>query len=789
MTSVETEAALAELAALREETDAKLDDAARQIYRLNEENDLLAEANELLREENNALKAQLAAALATAVDSAAVDVAVAGLSLKVDAVDEALLTPGNEAVLPVREASVVDQAHVMNILSVSGHFHDSSLVASGGADKYVKVHNWQTKTVVDSYDAGAPVLALSFHPSKTHANYLMASGMDGRHHVLRLDHDHLHIVQVFHDHTRQGNIRHAWLSSGDALGFVTGASDKVAHVYHQVPESSGNMVQFSIAKSYYFNGTVEALTVVPPRDGSNELVVAGIRDDCYVHYIDMVTLEKTRYRGRCCRLMETSWGMHRLNMNTDDIEHVSYTIMDLQSSPSGAYLLVATDANRHFVVKVWSSRAQQETFDSDMPRVAWHASEQFVVSNTEGEGGLVMWSVASEKVVQRVKAHEKLLRDLWYAQVDGVDVLVTGSYDKALKLWQSERHLIIVSTGSGCAHPRNRGPAKSARAKSSDKPAADMDVWAQICLYIVQILSLWTSPYVGFTGLYYYTPRDLGDKIMAQFPSKASTPHNITAPESSSSGANSSTDAAATTATEVHKCEDQEIFQSTYSGDNHVAAIVRKCNVVSSSAFHHQLVHSPDVGSTYLCRYAFHAWKFPSPFTKLITDEDRVRVRLGDDCQVDVPPFQEPTKSPIDAKTDRKTEVVECLDFPPDEAVDATEATPHHHGLRRWEPRLADAAPLTAFLTLVECIQIGVGNVVYAWHDKAKEQILSVLEEYTGDHSFRVVYLDGSGSLDVDVQFVRGLVSTDEALMLLHDAGYNYRIATEQVGAFRSSTR
>ncbi|ETV98216.1 hypothetical protein H310_08939 [Aphanomyces invadans] len=303
----------------------------------------------------------------------------------------------------------------------------------------------------------------------------------------------------------------------------------------------------------------------------------------------------------------------------------------------------------------------------------------------------------------------------------------------------------------------------------------------EICLYIVQILSLWTSPYVGFTGLYYYTPRDLGDKIMAQFPSKASTPHNITAPESSSSGANSSTDAAATTATEVHKCEDQEIFQSTYSGDNHVAAIVRKCNVVSSSAFHHQLVHSPDVGSTYLCRYAFHAWKFPSPFTKLITDEDRVRVRLGDDCQVDVPPFQEPTKSPIDAKTDRKTEVVECLDFPPDEAVDATEATPHHHGLRRWEPRLADAAPLTAFLTLVECIQIGVGNVVYAWHDKAKEQILSVLEEYTGDHSFRVVYLDGSGSLDVDVQFVRGLVSTDEALMLLHDAGYNYRIATEQV--------
>lgn len=39
-------------------------------------------------------------------------------------------------------------------------------------------------------------------------------------------------------------------------------------------------------------------------------------------------------------------------MNQDDIEHVSYTIMDLRVSPSGKYLLAATDSSRHFIFAV-----------------------------------------------------------------------------------------------------------------------------------------------------------------------------------------------------------------------------------------------------------------------------------------------------------------------------------------------------------------------------------------------------------------------------------------------------
>jgi hypothetical protein len=39
-------------------------------------------------------------------------------------------------------------------------------------------------------------------------------------------------------------------------------------------------------------------------------------------------------------------------MNQDDIEHVSYTIMDLRVSPNGKYLLAATDKDRHFIFAV-----------------------------------------------------------------------------------------------------------------------------------------------------------------------------------------------------------------------------------------------------------------------------------------------------------------------------------------------------------------------------------------------------------------------------------------------------
>ncbi|OQR92501.1 hypothetical protein ACHHYP_03658 [Achlya hypogyna] len=404
MTS-EVEKLAAALAAAQKELEDVRAEAAARIYALNEENDVLSEANEQLMQENARLRNELDALKA-------VETSMAALSVAEPAIPEDLLTPGSGAFTQL-EVATIEQAHSLNMVSVSGHAYRAHIVASGAVDRCVKVHNWETKELLATFDAGAPVLALAFHPRQDVADYLLASCMDGRHFVLHFDGAALTPVQSFHDHNRQGNIRHAWL--GEGFGFITAASDRAAHLY----TASGPTGPFAIAKSYYFNGTIEALTVVPATAGNAERIVLAVRDDCYLHYIDCQTLEKTR-----------------LNMNTDGIEHVSYTILDLRVSPSAKYLLAATDANRHFVVAVGSNVVLRSFYGHkagpySQPRIVWHASERYVVSNNEGDGQLLVWSVASERLVAQFVAHEKIIRDI--STVGGV--VLTASYDRALKVW------------------------------------------------------------------------------------------------------------------------------------------------------------------------------------------------------------------------------------------------------------------------------------------------------------------------------------------------------------------
>ncbi|OQS04813.1 hypothetical protein THRCLA_02976 [Thraustotheca clavata] len=396
-----------ELAAVKAELSRVVAVSSEKILKLEEENDVLAEANELLMQENARLRSELEGLKA-------LDVSMATLTVSEPTVPEDLLTPG-DGVFTQKEEAVISPAHSMNVLSVSGHVTRSNIIASGAVDKCVKVYDWKSKQLLDTFDAGAPVLAVSFHPQVEYADYLLVSCMDGHSYVLMLNGTELKLVQAFHDHTRQGNVRHIWLSQG--LAFATAASDKTAHLYR-----SSQQVNFTIAKSYYFNGTVEALTVVPAATTEAEQLVIAVRDDCYVHYVDCTTLEKIR-----------------LNMNADGIEHVSYTIMDLRVSPSGKYLLAATDSNRHFIFQVKTNVVLRSFYGHtagaySQPRALWHTSEKYILSNNEGDGTIYIWSVASERLVHQFKAHDKLIRDM--DLVHGV--VLTASYDKAVKVWTDQ---------------------------------------------------------------------------------------------------------------------------------------------------------------------------------------------------------------------------------------------------------------------------------------------------------------------------------------------------------------
>uniref|UniRef100_M4BUV6 Anaphase-promoting complex subunit 4 WD40 domain-containing protein n=1 Tax=Hyaloperonospora arabidopsidis (strain Emoy2) TaxID=559515 RepID=M4BUV6_HYAAE len=320
------------LRVLQERYDRLDATSVEQIQALTDENELLAEANCLLLEKQ-----------------------VPHQNASLQNVPSLLQVP-DELLLPVSEPLIqslvtLDKVHTFgNLLSVSAHVTRPTLVITGGADKCVGVHDWERKTQLCVKGTSGPVLALAFNPKEEYADYFVAAGMDARHALYKLvqrgDAWHVQVVAEFYEHSRQGTFQVAWSASG--LLFATGASDKVVNVYQcsGLVEGSGEsgVEQCKKIKSFYFNGTIEALVFAPDvvskdmdigREMRHELLVIAVRDDCYVHYVDCVTFEK-----------------ERVNMNPDGIEHVSYTIMDLSLSPSGKYLLAATDSNRNFIFAV-----------------------------------------------------------------------------------------------------------------------------------------------------------------------------------------------------------------------------------------------------------------------------------------------------------------------------------------------------------------------------------------------------------------------------------------------------
>ncbi|KAF1789766.1 WD40 repeat, conserved site [Phytophthora cactorum] len=361
------------LQALQERYDRLDTSTTKQIQDLTDENELLAEANRLLLEkqaQNPPTSSKDAPSLLQVPDE--------------------LLLPG--PALAIRQLVVLDNVHSFgNLLSVSAHATRPEIVITGGADNGNQ----------------CPGVGFGVNPKREFADYFVAAGMDATHTLYRLEQQgeqcSVHTVCEFHDHNRHGAFKLAWSASG--LLFATGSSDKSLNIY-QCSQLNGAGQQAEKIKSFYFNGTVEAMVFAPSGLEISELLVIAVRDDCYVHYVDCSTFEK-----------------ERINMNPDGIEHVSYTIMDLSLSPSGKYLL--------------APRIPIATSSSLQPRAVWHPSEKYVISNNEENGTIFVWSIASEQVVETFDAHDALVRDLVCPTSSVSPMLVTVSYDKRMKIWES----------------------------------------------------------------------------------------------------------------------------------------------------------------------------------------------------------------------------------------------------------------------------------------------------------------------------------------------------------------
>ncbi|TMW65917.1 hypothetical protein Poli38472_003682 [Pythium oligandrum] len=405
----------AQLLALQTKYDELEASTTVKIQALIDENEVLAEANSVLMENEQILK-RLSAVAQPA-------------ETPLHKIPDDLLLPGEG--ISTTQLAALDNVHTVgNLLSVATPVTHPEVAATGGVDKQIVVHDWKTQRKLCAVATSAPVLDIAFNPKQEFGGYFAASFMDAKHAVYKLvelDGEwRIEEIAHFQDHTRPGAMRIAWSLSGQF--FATGSSDKSVNIYKCSNLASSEVPRCEKLKSFYFNGTVEAITFIPSSsEGGNEheLLAIAVRDDCYVHYVDCVTLEK-----------------ERINMNQDGIEHVSYTIMDLQVSPSGKYLLAATDKDRHFIFPVKSNIVYRNFYGHkagsySQPRVVWHPSEKYIISNTEDTGGLFVWCIASERVVETVDAHEKLVRALACSASTTDSFVLTVSYDKRLKAWRS----------------------------------------------------------------------------------------------------------------------------------------------------------------------------------------------------------------------------------------------------------------------------------------------------------------------------------------------------------------
>ena len=485
---------------------ARARDAARQqLEQLGRENDALeAENARLLREaadrdrELARLRDALSAAEAklAAGDASANTFEAAGASGRssdtAGALLKELLVSSNNSFPP--ESLRVVPLGASNPLCVSACARRRRLVFTGSAAKEVALLDWtRDGLAVARVQVSGPVLSVRPFPRLpgSEAIYVLASCMDGACHFLQFllpDSDAGpgvgRVVLSWRDHDSYVLDARTQLCNGEGVGdqesgvaaffrCVTVSRDKscVVSQLRRVAGGGGgtSTTTFKRVKlqSFFFANCVESVAFVGPPiaasmgsgiTASDDLVVAT-RGSCFLTFCDVAA--NTR---------------HEWNMNERGDTHVSFNVLRLEASPCGRFLLVVTDAHRHFVVgggAVLRNFYGHTADGMSTPRAVWHPSRQFVLGNSQKDCDAHVWCVASERTRTCLQGHRRAVRDL--AHHPEANLLFSVSYDKTLRVWKTgdgDEANTDVGVKAPPAAPAAAAPAAAAPAAAAPAAAA-----------------------------------------------------------------------------------------------------------------------------------------------------------------------------------------------------------------------------------------------------------------------------------------------------------------------------
>lgn len=158
-----------------------------------------------------------------------------------------------------------------------------------------------------------------------------------------------------------------------------------------------------------------------------ELIV-GLRGVPYLTYYTFPSVSTTALTARHVSLNVNDWDTH-----------VSFTALFLAPSPNQKYLLVATDHHQLYLYKLGTNirvkvLVGHNCGEYGKPMVIWDPSSSYCYINSEEENAVYVYSIAREKMIERLLGHKGIVRSLAYHPT--LPYLVSASYDKSLIIWE-----------------------------------------------------------------------------------------------------------------------------------------------------------------------------------------------------------------------------------------------------------------------------------------------------------------------------------------------------------------
>jgi WD40 repeat protein len=443
-----------------------------RVKELEEKCRILSMENETLQSEREALTVEVelyraeaaASGSRTASNSAPIHGSAANVGGDDDDDDTVFCQSGNGDYPSQCEVTLEKLHDIANILSCALSA-DDTILATGGADSTLSLLAWgrtmsgdasaedaanycneivQTATKVV---CSAPVIAVAFARHSQRFPLLAASCMDGS-------------VQLVHYSST-----------------ITGSSPSSTLVAVKVPASSGGSWKHAkYVKSIAWSPT-QPMVATASADGSVQLYkiqwTVGFQD---AEQIQVSKVTSWQLSGPVeaiafcqnylfCYARGTpvlvsfdlddapNYTPTKINLNHGAVgtaafdEHTSFAVMDIAVDYSsdrgdgagGKYLALATDMNRNIILDWKQQRIVRNLYGHQNdgfshPKVAWSKNGQYLFGNTQNEGSICVWDIASATIVQRLSgSHAQPIRDLYSSS--STNTLVSTSFDKKTNIW------------------------------------------------------------------------------------------------------------------------------------------------------------------------------------------------------------------------------------------------------------------------------------------------------------------------------------------------------------------